>query len=288
VYALFAEIVPDKSWKERAVAQITRQMDHIIDNNWFLVSWNGQPTQWGRWNPEYVNSFPTNVGDRRLNSTLILAFLQTAYHFSGDARYREKATELIEKHGYLENTLRPATEIGFVEGEILSDRWNHSDDEMYFLTTPALYKYAFDSGMKKDFLKTIKSHWQVERSEKSALWNFLYALSGGQEIDLDASIWWLKEFPLDQINWRITNSHRKDLTFLSPNFRNQPTEQILPPDERPVTLHNKASYWINSDDGPYQSNEKSKGATHEFPPYVYLLPYWMGRYVQAIGPPQDH
>ena len=276
-YALFAEIVPDRAWKERAVAQITRQMDHIIDNDWYLVTWNGKPTKWGRWNPEYVNSFPTKVGDRRLNSTLVLAFLQTAYHFSGNSRYREKAAELIEEHGYLDNVLRPATTIGFVEGELLSDAWNHSDDEMYFLTTPALYKYAFDNRMKKAYLNTIKSHWQVERNEKSALWNFLYAMSGGSEIDLDASIWWLKEFPLDLIDWSVSNSHRKDLIFLEPNFREQKTVQILPPDERPLHRHNNAAYRVDG----------NGRAIKELPPYIYLLPYWMGRYVGAIGPAQN-
>jgi len=276
VYALFAEIVPDPAWKERAVAQILRQMDHIIDNDWYLVSWNGKPTRWGRWNPEYVNSFPTSVGDRRLNATLILAFLQTAYHFSGDSRYRDRAAELIEQHGYLDNVLRPASAIGFVEGEPLSDVWNHSDDEMYFLTAPALYKYAFDKSMQKAYANTINSHWQVERNEKSALWNFLYAMSGGSEIDLDASIWWLQEFPLDLIDWSVSNSHRKDLTFLAPNFRKQTTVQILPPDERPLHKHNNAAYRIDG----------NGGGSREMSPYLYLLPYWMGRYVGAIGPVQ--
>ena len=275
VYALFAEIVPDADYKARAVAQITRQMDHIIDNDWYLVTWNGKPTEWGRWNPDYVNSFPTNVGDRRLNSTLILTFLQTAYHFSGDSRYREKAEMLIREHGYLENILRPATAIGFVEGELLSDTWNHSDDEMYFMATPGLYKYAFDKGTQKDYLKTISSHWQLERGEKSALWNFLYTMSGGPVQDLDASIWWLKEFPLDLISWSVSNSHRKDLSYLEPNFRGQTIGEILPPDERPLHLHNGPSYEIDG----------NGGGRSERPPYVYLLPYWLGRYIGVIEAP---
>ncbi len=143
VYALFAEIVPDKEWQERAIHQIKIEMDHIIEHDWYLVTWNGEITQWGRWNPDYVNSFPINVGDRRLNSTLILAFLQTTYHFTGDAIYKEKAYELMDKYGYKENVTRPATIIGHVKGQVLSDSWNHSDDEMYFLTIPALVNYAF-------------------------------------------------------------------------------------------------------------------------------------------------
>ena len=274
VYALFAEIVPDKEWQERAIHQIKIEMDHIIEHDWYLVTWNGEITQWGRWNPDYVNSFPINVGDRRLNATLILAFLQTAYHFTGEEIYKEKAYELMDNHGYVENVTRPATVIGHVEGELLSDSWNHSDDEMYFLTIPALVKYAFTEELKEAYFKTAQSHWEVERSEKNPLWNYLYALIGGSDYDLEESAWWLREFPMDLVSWSVDNSHRQDLTGVEPNFRRQEYTEVLPRDERPMHLHNNA----------YRNNGGSNGR-REYPPYIYLLPYWAGRYVEAISEP---
>ncbi len=276
VYALFAEIVPDKEWQERAIYQIKIEMDHIIEHDWYLVTWNGEITQWGRWNPDYVNSFPINVGDRRLNSTLILAFLQTAYHFTGDEIYKEKAYELMDEYGYAENVTRPATVIGHVEGEVLSDSWNHSDDEMYFLTIPGLVNYAFTGELKQEYFKTAQSHWEVERSEKNPLWNYLYALIGGSDYDLEESAWWLREFPMDLISWSVDNSHRQDLTRVEPNFRRQEYTEVLPRDERPMHLHNNA----------YRNNGGSNGS-REYPPYIYLLPYWAGRYVEAITPPSQ-
>lgn len=274
VYALFAEIAPDKEWRDRAIHQIKIEMDHIIDNDWYLVTWNGKPTQWGRWNPEYVNKFPINVGDRRLNSTLILAFLQTAYHFTGDELYKEKAYELINKYGYDENANYPASVIGHVKGEPLSDGWNHSDDEMYFLTIPAFVNYSFTEEQKHKHFEAAKSHWEIERSEKNPLWNFLYAMTGGKDYDLDDSVWWLKEFPMDIIDWKVDNSHRKDITKIKPNFRNQTYSEVLPQDERVLGLHN----------GAYRNNGGS-GGYREYPPYIYLLPYWAGRYVDAISAP---
>ena len=273
VYALFAEIVPDKEWRDRAIHQIKIEMDHIIEHDWYLVTWNGTITQWGRWHPDYVNSFPISVGDRRLNSTLILAFLQTAYHFTGEEIYKEKAYELMDKYGYAENTIRPATVIGHVEGQTLSDSWNHSDDEMYFLTIPALVNYAFTDELKQDFFKTAQSHWEMERSEKNPLWNFLYAIIGGTDYDLEESAWWLREFPIDLVSWKMDNSQRQDLTRVKPNFRKQEYTEVLPRDERPMHLHNNA----------YRNNGGSNGG-REYPPYIYLLPYWAGRYVGAIGP----
>lgn len=274
VYALFAEIVPDKEWKERAIHQIKIEMDHIIENNWYLVTWNGEITRWGRWNPDYVNSFSIHVGDRRLNSTLILAFLQTAYHFTGEEIYKEKAYELMEKHGYRENVVRPATAIGHVKGQFLSDSWNHSDDEMYFLTIPALVKYAFTEELKNEFFFTARSHWEIERSEKNPLWNYLYALIGGSDYDSEESAWWLREFPMDLISWKVDNSGRKDLTRIEPNFRKQEYKEVLPRDERPMHLHNNA----------YINNGGDNGS-REYPPYIYLLPYWAGRYAGAIESP---
>lgn len=273
-FALFAELAPDQEWKDRAIHQIKIQMDHIMDNNWYLVDWNGEPTAWGRWNPKYVNSFPINVGDRRLNSTLILSFLQTAFHFTKDEKYRKAAHKLMKRHGYDENANRPATVIGYVEGEDLSDKWNHSDDEMYFLTIPGFVNYSFTEEQKAKHFEAVKSHWEIERSEKNPLWNYLFALTGGNPIDSDASAWWLREFPMDLIDWKIDNSHRKDLIKIAPNFRSQTYTEVLPGDERVLHKHN----------GAYRNDGGSNG-NREYAPYIYLLPYWAGRYVEAISAP---
>ena len=276
VYALFAELAPDKVWRDRAIRQIKLQMDHIIENDWHLVTWNGKPTRWGNWSPEYVNSFPINVGDRRLNSTLILAFLQTAYHFTGDKIYKKKAFELMDKYGYGDNANRPASVIQHVPGEPLSDGWNHSDDQMYFLTIPAFVNYSFTEEQKVKQFAAAKSHWEIERSEKNPVWNFLYAMTGGTDYDLDESVWWLQEFPLDLISWTIDNTQRKDLEKIEPNFRNQTYKDVLPPSEQPVHFHN----------GAYRNNSNGAGRGEEAP-YIWLLPYWMGRYVDAISAPVE-
>ncbi len=276
VFALFAELAPDQEWRDRAVDLIRQEMDHIMNNDWYLVDWNGKPTAWGRWNPKYVNSFPKNVGDRRLNSTLILAFLQTAYHYTADEKYKKAANKLIKKYGYDDNANRLASVISRVEGEPLSDGWNHSDDQMYFLTVPAFVNYSFTEEQKEKHFAAAQSHWKEELSEKNPVWNFFYAMIGGTDYDLDGSTWWLREFPMDLIGWSVTNKHRKDLTTIEPNFRGQQYSEVLPPDERPLHLHN----------GAYRNNGGNKGM-NEYAPYIYLMPYWMGRYVGAISAPVE-
>jgi hypothetical protein len=78
---------------------------------------------------------------------------------------------------------------------------------------------------------------------------------------------------MDLVSWTVNNSYRQDLTKIKPNFRRQEYTEVLPRDERPMHLHNNA----------YRNNGGSDGR-REYPPYIYLLPYWLGRYIEAIVP----
>jgi hypothetical protein len=271
-YAIFAETVPDEVWRQRAIALMDGIMDHIVRNDWYLIDYDGKPTQWGRWHPEYVNRFPRQVGDRKLNSAEIIAFLQTAYHFTNKDLYRQKAFELLNEHGYLENILISVKGLDRVPGIDLTTEWNHSDDELAFLSYWNLYRYAFTPQLRGQYCRAIRDHWEIERPEKNPLWNFIYAATGAKEFDLAESIWSLKEFPLDTVSWTVRNSGRGDVELLASNFRHQSTKTVLPPDERPMSKYNGNVFRLDGgDDG-----------REEFSGDIYLLPYWMGRYLGII------
>ncbi|WP_165933524.1 hypothetical protein [Arundinibacter roseus] len=281
-FGAMAELVDDPGLKKRAIALIDTMMSHIVKNDMYLIDFDGKPTLWGKWNPAYVNGFPTNVGDRKLNSSNIVAMLQTAYHFTKKEKYKKKAFELMQKHGYLENLMRPMKEIGQApEGsdeysKMLSEGWNHSDDEMYFVGYWGLYRYAFNDTLKAQYKKAIIDHWQAERPEKEGAWNIFTALTGTSTFDLKEAAWYLREYPLDLITWSIKNSHRKDIELLKPNFRNQTTAEVLPPDERPIQRHNGNTFTL----------DRMGNATSEYSAGdIWLLPYWMGRYLGVISPP---
>jgi hypothetical protein len=272
-YAIFAEIVPDEAWRRRAITLTDDIMDHIVRNNWYLIDADGKPTQWGRWHPEYVNRFPRQVGDRRLNSVEIIAFLQTAYHFTGKDLYKQKALELLHDQGYLDNILIPLKDVSRVPGINLTTEWNHSDDELAFLSYWNLYRYALTPQLREQYRQAIRDHWEIERPEKNPLWNFIYAATGAEEFDLKEAIWSLKEFPLDTISWTVRNSQRQDLQTVPHNFRGQSTTAVLPPDERPMSKYNGNAFRLDDGDGGHE----------EFSGDIYLLPYWMGRYLRVIG-----
>jgi hypothetical protein len=271
-YAIFAEVVSEEAWRQRAIALIDGIMDHIVRNNWYLIDYDGNPTQWGRWHPEYVNRFPPGVGDRRLNSAEIIAFLQTAYHFTHKDLYRQKALELLNDHGYLDNITIPVKKLSRVPGIDLTTEWNHSDDELAFLSYWNLYRYAFTPELRERYRRAIRDHWEIERPEKNPLWDFIYAATGAEQFDLEESIWSLKEFPLDIISWTVRNSHRKDLELLPSNFRHQNAKTVLPPDERPMGKYNGNAFRL---DGGNDGREEFSGD-------IFLLPYWLGRYLGII------
>jgi hypothetical protein len=283
-FGAMAELVDDPALKKQAIALIDTLMGHIVKNNLYLIDYDGKPTLWGKWHPDYVNGFPTSVGDRKLNSSNIIGMLQTAYHFTKKEVYKAKAFELMQKHGYLENMMRPMAGIGRAPDEAddhsknLSDGWNHSDDEMYYVGYWGLYRYAFNDTLKAKYKEAILDHWQAERPEKEGLWNIFTAITGTPEFDLKEAVWYLQEHPLDLIDWSIKNSHRKDIDLIEPNFRRQTTREVLPPDERPIQRHNANMFSLD--------RERGNGTSEHSAGDIWLLPYWMGRYLGVISGPE--
>jgi hypothetical protein len=283
-FGVIAELIDDPILRDKAILLIDTLMSHVIKNDFYLIDWNGEPTQWGRWNPDYVNARPEMVGDRKLNSSNIIGMLQTAYHFTGKEKYKDAAFYLINEHGYLENLMRPLKEIGHAPEEaddwskMLSDGWNHSDDEMYFCGYWGLYRYAFNDTLKTKYREAIIDHWEYERVEKEGLWDIMTALTGAAEFDLEDAIWYLKEYPLDLINWSVRNSNRKDIEWVEPGFRRQTIKEVLPPDELPIARHNANRFNLDGNGGG--RSEYSSGD-------IWLLPYWLGRYLGVIDQPEE-
>ncbi len=264
--------------RQRIATNYVQIIDHIIRNGWYLIDVDGKPTLWGRWNPEYLNHYPHSIVDRRLNSAEMIAGLQLAWKMTGNKVYRDKAYELLDKHGFLENIVSPMKLIGPTTGYIhfgddMGNEWNHSDDELGFANYWVLYHFAFNNDLRAKFAKSVRDHWEFERAEKFAIWNFIHsACGGGHDCDAEGAVWSLRGVPLDTITWRIENSHRKDLTKVPENFYRKELEELLPPGERQFVRINTQPFILDGGDG---------GAT-ELPGDEYLFGYWLGKYLGEI------
>ena len=281
-FGAIAELVDDPELKKQAIMLIDTLMSHAVKNNHYLVDWNGEPTLWGKWNPEYVNARPKMVGDRKINSSNYIGMLQTAYHFTGKEKYKKAAYDLMDNHGYLENLMRPMSEIGPAPdsaddwSKMLSESWNHSDDEMYYCGYWGLYRYAFTDKLKTMYRDAIIDHWEAERPEKEGLWNIMTALVGAEDIDLEEAVWYLQKYPLDLVDWTVLNSHRKDIEPVAPNFRKQTITEVLPASELRISRHNANRFDLDS---------RGEGREEFSAGDIWLLPYWIGRYLNVIGEP---
>lgn len=281
-FGAIAELVDVPELRDKAILLIDTLMSHTLKHNFYMVDWNGEPTKWARWNPEYVNARPIMVGDRKINASNYIGMLQTAYHFTKKEKYKEAAFYLMNEHGYLENLMRPMSQIGMAPADAdelsrdLSDGWNHSDDEMYYCGYWGLYRYAFNDTLKAMYKKAIVDHWEAERPEKEGLWNIMTGLVGNENYDYENAIWYLQEYPLDLINWTVLNSHRKDIEFMEPNFRNQTITEVLPAGELRISRHNANRFDLDSNGEGREENSAGD---------IWLLPYWIGRYLGVIGEP---
>ncbi len=267
-YSVFHDTVAkdDPALKNRVASAVGAIAGHILDHNLYLVDVDGKPTTWGRWNPEYVNTAFVG-GDRRLNSIEILSFLQLAHHVTGSERFKDAFYDLVRKHGYAGNTTRYLPD---PMGE-----WNHSDDELYWLSYYNLIKHCFDEELKATFMKSVRAHVEATRRKKNPVWNFIFGGVTGEAIDLDGSIFILRRFPLDNRDWRMQNSHRLDIRIDARPGVEPEAVPVLPPDERRIQKWNGNEMGL---DGGGDGNSPESGAE-------YLLPYWMGRYFGFISPP---
>lgn len=266
--------------RKRIATYLDTILTHVIENDYYMVDYDGKPTLWARWHPDHVNKFSKTQFDRKLNSVLITAMLQLGYKLTGKEIYKIEALRILEEWGYLDNMLTPMANIrhtvGFQhEGITMGEDWNHSDDEMAFLTYWVLCQTAFNEDLQKIYDWIVVDHWEIERSERNALWNIIpYSLTG--VIDLESVIWWLREFNLDRTRYRMTNSHRNDIERLpddlEQNFRAQRTKELLTQGEIPMMRHNSNGFALDggSDFGGRLTGEE------------FLLPYWMCRYYGVL------
>lgn len=253
----------DPELKGRIAKLVGAIVGHIVDNDFYYVDVDGKPTRWGFWNPRNINT-PAALSDRRLNSIEILGFLGLAYKLTGDDKFRKAYDELVDKHGFAENTIRylPSP----------SGPWNHSDDELYWLSYYVLLGDPLRESLMSTYVQSATEHFEANKRKRNPLWNVIHGARTGQTIDLDGVIFWLQEFPMDRRHWATRNSHRKDVTIIDRPFAPLESDPVLPPDERPIHKWNSNEM---TPDGGGNGNAAESGAE-------YLLPYWMGRFFGYI------
>lgn len=228
---------------------VRRIIDHLIDHDFNIVDYDGTPTRWGHFSPDDMNRNEAWVSERGLRSFSILNYLSVAHHITGDVKYREAYLELALDHGFGMNGMTQPREI-FGPGTL-----GQGDDKMAFMNYYHLLRYETDPKLLSMFYHAIYRHWRFETYEACPWANFIYAACcfgkvrrdhwGEIELtppksNLEDAIETLKRYPLNLIDWSISNAHRIDMLFLPEHLEQLPGTagyrvdgQVFPIDERP-------------------------------------------------------
>lgn len=267
IWAIYYDLVADEAEKEAIRGVVRRVTDHLMQNNWRLIDKDGKPTRWAIFNPEAINDDPLWEEERGLNALSILSHLKVAYHITGDAKYQQAYESLIQKHHYLINAI---TQKMLPPFEI-----NHSDDELAFLCYYPFLLYEQNPTYRRMWLMSLERSWQIERPERSPLFNFIYGAITGKPCDVENAVRTLQEWPLDLRRWECRNSHRLDITLDTRRgrFGEWQSVEVLPYSERPIMRWNGNPYRL--DGGDPLGREEDDGT-------AFLLPYWMGIYHRII------
>ena len=265
-YYWYYTLVADDLEKQRMAHHFSQIMDHLLRHDFYLTGVDGKHTKWGVWSPQSLNHDPEWSPEKALNSLEILSFLKFAYQITGFERYQEAFLKLIREEGYLEN----------------ANMLHHTDPawKTYFDIYLALYiyppllNYEQDPDLKYAFRRHLDLWFEQYKKVKSPLVNFTYNyLTGGYD-ELDHSIFFLQDAPLDLVDWQIDNGRREDLRVVR-----EPVLEVLQVHELRPPSEYRTMRW---DRNPYVTVGGSPSQERE--PVYWLLPYWMGRYLDLIKP----
>lgn len=230
-YSNYFDLVADDEEKKLIASVVKKILDHILDNKFRLVDTDGVPTTWANWDPDLLNNDHKWIYEKGTNSLQILTFLKAGYHITGDKRYEDAFEYLIKDKHFAMNLMQ----YKILDGHLL-----HIDDNHDFLMISLLMRYVEDPKLRSVFAMGLTHHWDDEKAEHNAFFNFVYGACTGEQCDIETSIDELADYPMDQILWTLYNSWR-DL-----DWDMRPTEVgMIPQLYHPLPAHERR---INSCD----------------------------------------
>jgi hypothetical protein len=263
-YFFFYELAANDEYKAIIRNHVRKIMDYLIKSGYNLIDIDGTHTRWSVWSPEMLNRDPDWASERSLNSLELLAYLKFTVYITGDDKYEKEYRRLIEKEGYLENAAglnskNPAWQIYF-------------DRTMEGYLFPVLLKCEKDPELNK-FYRNLADEWMaMQTSGENLINNFTYAYATGRIVNTSQSIEFLKDTPLDLVDWIVDHTLREDVRLVrKPILEELQVEKLPPASERST---------VRWDKNPWAAVQGNESQVRE--PVFWLWPYWMARYLKVI------
>lgn len=285
-FGIYYDRVCQTEEEKAPVRDVVRRMtDHLIDHDYNMVDHDGKPTRWGHFSPADLNRNESWWFERGINSGSILTYLLVANHITGDQKYRDAYLNLAVEHGYAMNVM---TSSKFNSGP---GSYGQADDNMAFMNFYHLLRYETDPRLLGMYQNAVFYYWRTEKYERNPFLNFVAAAGcldktrtdhwGTMDLSpdrmwLEDSVDTLKRYPLDLIDWPLSNAHRIDMVPLRDHVRdaggaNQGKGHRV--DGKVYRIdENHAIYW---GDDPWELNNSADG-TRLRDGVSFLIAYYMG------------
>ena len=263
-YFFYYTLVADDAEKKVIADHVSKLVDHLINHNFNMVDIDGTHTRWSVWSPDDLNRNPEWMPDRFQNSMELLTFLKLAYHMTGDNKYQQHYLRLIKEEHYLENMshITEQNPAWFIYFDVIM--------QMYLY--PILLHCEKDPVLIKIYQQQADKWMQKRKADKSPIINFFYSYARNKKVGLTASVEFLKDTPLDLVNWSIDHTKREDVQKVR-----MPMLEEIQVSELPSASIRAAVRW---DRNPWLATNGFASIERE--PVFWLLPYWMGRYLKMI------
>jgi len=265
-YYFYYKLAADDEEKVVVRQHVASLVDHLIAHNFYMMDYDGKHTHWSVWSPESLNHDPEWEQDKAGNSMELLAFLKLAYYMTNDEKYEKQYLRMINEQHYLTNmsALIEQNPAWFI----------YYDVTMQAYLYPILLHCETDPQLKAFYQKHLDSWMDRRRNDKNPLINFLYCYAKGVKDELPASVDFLRDTPLDLIDWTVDHTKREDVQLVHEPVLNDLQVKDLPPASIRVAVRWDKNPWLAVNGFPDMERE----------PVFWLLPYWMGRYLKMIGP----
>lgn len=263
-YFFYYEYAAGEEEKELIRSHVKNIIDHLVRNNYNLIDIDGKKTRWGVWSPDDLNGDPDWASEKSINAFELLAYLKFAYHITGDDTYQKEYKRLIDEEGYLESTAQlnsknPAWQIYF-------------DRTLEGYLFPILLKCEKDPELKK-FYEDLADKWMAKQtSGENLINNLTYALSRGKKVNTEQIVTFLRDAPLDLVDWTINHTIREDVELVRSPILEELQISELPHASIRATVRWDKNPWAAIHGNPAQVRE----------PVFWLWPYWMARYLEII------
>ncbi len=271
------DLVADAGEKARIAEDVGALVRHILDNDLRIVGYDGRPTRWGRYFPQYVKLVEP------MNALLFLQAAKVAHRVTQDPRFEQAYRTQAVERDYAEMALRARK-----DGDpTIARRVNHSDDVLLFLAYEPLLRYESDGDLHAAYVESLKRAWEGGgrypgvKPEANPLFAFLAAKNLIDDSMVAAAMENLRCFPLD-MKWNSDTIARYEAAF---GFTHDPAPSSAEPKAgAPLLTDRRPKTWSAWVEDPYQPRVDDRGqdSAMEFNGHDYLLAYWLGRHYGYI------